>query len=131
MEICVNDTKTQKKQNKQRSSNRQLGAEKEALAAEYLQEQGYRLLTRNFACRQGELDLIACKDGYLVFIEVKFRKNNRYGRAEEAVTAKKQERMQRAALYYLYKERLPQDTPCRFDVVAINQDSIEIIENAF
>ena len=71
MEICVNDTKTQKKQNKQRSSNRQLGAEKEALAAEYLQEQGYRLLTRNFACRQGELDLIACKDGYLVFIEAR------------------------------------------------------------
>ena len=131
MEICVNDTNTVNRQMEQKTSTRQIGAEKEKLAAVYLQEQGYEIVAYNFSCRQGELDLIARKNEYLVFVEVKYRKNNRFGIAEEAVTAKKQLRMQKAAQYYLYKANLSQNTPCRFDVVAINQNDMELIENAF
>lgn len=131
MEICVNDTNILLRQTTPNPSTRQIGAEKERLAASYLQEHGYAIITCNFTCRQGELDLIARKNEYLVFVEVKYRKNNRFGKAEEAVTAKKQLRMQKAAQYYLFKANLPQNTPCRFDVVAINQDEIELIENAF
>ena len=131
MEICVNNIKTQNEQIKKKISSRQIGAEKEKLAAAYLQEHGYEIIACNFMCRQGELDLIARKNEYLVFVEVKYRNSNRFGKAEEAVTVRKQMRMQKAAQYYLYKERLPQNIPCRFDVVAINQDEIELIENAF
>ena len=131
MEICVSDTNTSNIQTNLKTSTRQIGTEKEKLAAAYLQEHGYEIVAYNFSCRQGELDLIARKNEYLVFVEVKYRKNNRFGKAEEAVTARKQMRMQKAAQYYLYKANFPQNTPCRFDVVAINQEHIELIENAF
>lgn len=121
----------QNRQREQNFSTRQIGTEKEKLAATYLQEQGYEIVAYNFTCRQGELDLIARKNEYLVFVEVKYRKNNRFGKAEEAVNVRKQTRMQKAAQYYLYKEKISQNTPCRFDVVAINQDEITLIENAF
>lgn len=131
MEICVNNTNTLNRQPKSKISTRQIGTEKEQLAVAYLQAHGYEIITCNFTCRQGELDLIARKNEYLVFVEVKYRNSNRFGKAEEAVTAKKQLRMQKAAQYYLYKANLPQNTPCRFDVVAINQEEFTLIENAF
>ena len=127
----MNNTNTSNIQMKPKTSTRQIGAEKEKLAAAYLQEHGYEILACNFSCKQGELDLIAHKNEYLVFVEVKYRKNNRFGKAEEAVTVRKQLRMQKAAQYYLYKANLPQNTPCRFDVIAINGETIELFENAF
>ena len=130
-ENFVNHSHQSNRRMEQKTSTRQIGAEKEQLAAAYLQKQGYEIIDCNFTCKQGELDLIARKDEYIVFVEVKYRKNNRFGKAEEAVTAKKQLRMQKTAQYYLYKSNFPQNTPCRFDVVAINQEQIELIENAF
>ena len=130
-EDFLKDTHKSNRQIKPKTSTRQIGAEKEQLAVAYLQEQGYEIIACNFVCRQGEIDLIARKSPYLIFIEVKYRKSNRFGSAEEAVTMKKQMRIQKAAQYYLYKEKIPQNTPCRFDVVAINQEQIELIENAF
>lgn len=127
----VNDTNKSTRQIELKMSTRQIGTEKERLAAAYLQEQGYEIIACNFVCRQGEIDLIARKSPYLIFIEVKYRKSNRFGSAEEAVTMKKQIRIQKAAQYYLYKKKIPQNTPCRFDVVAINHEQIELIENAF
>lgn len=69
-------------------NKRTIGADKEQLAAEYLIDNGYTVLERNFRSRTGEIDIIASKDNYLVFIEVKYRSNTRYGASVEAVNYK-------------------------------------------
>ena len=112
-------------------NKRQLGGEKEALAAGYLQGRGYEVLERNYYCPAGEIDLIA-KDGCcLVFIEVKYRRDGRYGLPEEAVTVKKRRTIYRAAQYYMKERHTGENRPCRFDVVAILGDQITLVSNAF
>lgn len=110
------------------------GAAAEDVACRYLEAQGFVLVTRNFRCRGGELDLIMRDGEYLVFIEVRSRSYTRYGAPAESVTRTKQRRLLRAAALYLQRQR--QDLPCRFDVVAILQASnhepqIEWIRDAF
>lgn len=112
-------------------NKRNLGAEKEQMAAEFLEKQGYRILEKNFRCRQGEIDLIARDGRYLVFVEVKYRADGRSGEPEEAVNASKQYVIRRVAAYYLYRNRLPESTPCRFDVVGIKGEEIRLTKNAF
>lgn len=75
--------------------NRTLGAQGEALASEYLEQQGFRIITRNWRCRHGELDLIALERGTLVAIEVKTRSGTGYGSPLEAITARKASRLRR------------------------------------
>lgn len=112
-------------------NRRRVGYEQETKVQEYLQTQGYEILARNFYTKHGEIDLIAKKDGYLVFVEVKYRADGRYGAPEEAVDYRKQKKIIAAAQYYLYKNRIPVDTPCRFDVAGVTGDEIRITENAF
>lgn len=112
-------------------NKRKLGAEWETRVTEFLIENGYQIIARNFFCRQGELDIIAKNEGYLTFIEVKYRKNERFGNPAEAVTPTKQKRMRMAARVFLYQKHYPEDTPCRFDVVGVLNDSIKLIQNAF
>lgn len=113
-------------------NKRQVGGAYEKAAAEYLTGQGFRILEQNFYSRYGEVDIIA-KDGrYLVFIEVKYRKDDSCGSPLEAVTARKQKRICRTALYYCTKKGYGDRTPCRFDVVAIEGECEVIhIKNAF
>lgn len=112
-------------------NKRQTGTEYELIASEYLEEKGYEIIERNYRCRQGEIDLIA-KDGtYLVFIEVKYRKNAAMGMAEEAVTLKKQKVIRSVARYYLLTKHQAAGIPCRFDVVGITGTMINLIQNAF
>lgn len=112
-------------------NKRQLGGQKEELAAAYLQDRGYEILERNYYCAAGEIDLIA-KDGrYLVFIEVKYRKDGRFGLPEEAVTPGKCRTIYRAAQYYMKERHTGGNRPCRFDVVAILGDRIALIPDAF
>lgn len=116
----------------ERSNRRRIGSEKEQLAAEYLEKRGFQILNRNFYCRQGEIDLIAeSPEHILVFIEVKYRKNDRNGLPEEAVTISKQRRIKKAAQVYLYYHREKTEKECRFDVVSILGEEIRLIENAF
>ena len=112
-------------------NKREIGSEKEARAAKYLEQAGMRILARNFRCRQGEIDLIGREGRTLLFIEVKYRNSGRSGSAAEAVTPKKQSVIRSVAQYYLFSRRIPQDTPVRFDVVAIDQKSIRWITDAF
>lgn len=112
-------------------NRRQLGTEKEKLAEEKLIAAGYEILERNFRCRQGEIDRIARHKGYLVFIEVKYRKGIKNGYPEEAVDGKKQKIICRTAVYYLRRQGLGEHTPCRFDVVAITGADVRIYQNAF
>lgn len=112
-------------------SRRYVGNRQESRVQEFLQGQGYEILARNFYTRRGEIDLIAKKDGYLVFVEVKYRADERFGVPEEAVDYRKQKKIIGAARCYMYQHRLPVDTPCRFDVAGVLGDEIRITENAF
>ena len=112
-------------------NNRQTGAAYEQLAADYLMEQGYEILERNFRCRQGEIDIIAREKAYLCFVEVKFRRGNGCGSPLAAVTERKQKKILQVARYYLMRNSLPLDTACRFDVVAVANTEITLIRNAF
>lgn len=112
-------------------STRQTGAEKEALAVVYLEKQGFTVRERNFRCRQGEIDIIGEDGEYLVFLEVKYRKNRSYDSALAAVGEAKKRRICRTADYYRYRKHISQDTPVRYDVVGIQGEEIIWIKNAF
>lgn len=112
-------------------NKRSLGSRYEDMASAFLEQQGYEILERNFRDRHGEIDIIA-KDGrYLVFVEVKYRRNRKKGYPEEAVGFHKQQHIRSAARYYLYSRHYGEDTPCRFDVVSILGEEIRVIQNAF
>jgi putative endonuclease len=98
--------------------NRQVGLRGENLAADYLAAKGYELLARNVRTEAGEIDLIARKDGLLVFVEVKTRGSDRFGAPEEAITPLKQQRMADAAELWLAAH--PEETgDWQLDVIAI------------
>lgn len=79
-------------------------------------------MTQNFRCKQGEIDIIGTHEGYIVFVEVKFRGNNKKGSPEEAVGIKKQRIICKVATYYLYIHQYEACKPVRFDVIAIGMD---------
>lgn len=112
-------------------NKRSIGTKYETLACSYLEEQGYEILERNFRCRIGEIDIIAWDGGYLVFIEVKYREKEGCGQAVYAVSSKKQQVISKVAAFYLLKKRLSESTPCRFDVVAIDGNKLQLYKNAF
>lgn len=86
---------------------------------------------QNFRCRQGEIDLIGYDGEYLVFFEVKYRSGNSKGSAGEAVGFMKQKKICRVADYYRMLHHCAEDTPIRFDVVAVEEGRVEWIKNAF
>ena len=116
---------------------RELGRFGEERAARFLRLRGYRIVETNYACRSGEIDLIARRGRYIVFVEVKLRKNAEHGEAREFVTFSKQRRVISAAELWLMK------TGCelqpRFDVIEVyapegtdtRRPLIRHLENAF
>ena len=107
-------------------NRRKEGAYYENLVAEYLKTQGYEILEKNYRCRIGEIDLIAKEGETLVFVEVKYRRNDKMGNPKEAVDRKKQKKISMTASYYLMR-----DIPCRIDVAAVLGEQIEVVKNAF
>lgn len=112
-----------------------LGREGEDIAASFLTRNGYVVLTRNYRCRHGEVDIIARQKDVLVFIEVKTRTGLDFDCPAAAVTLKKQRQISMTAEYYLATAHLF-DTPARFDVVSIlisphQHPVVELIPNAF
>lgn len=97
---------------------KKLGNLGEKLAAEYLEKKKYKIIEKNFYCKQGEIDIIAKNKNELVFIEVKTRSNTNFGTPSEAVDYKKQKHIYKAAKYYLYKNKIS-EIPIRFDVIEI------------
>ncbi len=112
-------------------NRRKEGAYYENLVAEYLKTQGYEILEKNYRCRIGEIDLIAKEGETLVFVEVKYRRNDKMGDPKEAVDQKKQKKISMTASYYLMRECGRMDIPCRFDVAAVLGEQIEVVKNAF
>ena len=103
----------------ERPSTRRLGDRGEDLAVRHLKRQeGYRVVERNLRNSGGELDLVAWDGQTLCFVEIKLRRQLEYGGAAQAVDARKQERVRRAAEAYLqhWQGEVPE---CRFDVVTV------------
>lgn len=109
------------------------GQQAEQAACAYLLQQGLTLVTRNYRCRRGEIDLVMRHEKSLVFVEVRYRKNHRFGGALESITPKKQQKIRITALHYMQKHKT--DDNARFDVIAITgngeQQRFEWIRNAF
>jgi putative endonuclease len=111
-----------------------LGEEGERVAERYLKKKGYVLVEKNYRCHGGELDLIVLDRRVVVFVEVKTRTGRGFGSPFEAVEARKQKRMIRAAQFFLTQKGLHQ-RDARFDVVGVSWPGrdpvVEHIENAF
>ena len=98
-------------------ANKLSGAWGEALAAEYLRKKHYKIVAAGYHCRFGEIDLIVEDRRYIVFVEVKLRKNGSFARAMEYVDRYKQDRIRTTASMYLAQN--PTHLQPRFDVVEI------------
>jgi putative endonuclease len=120
----------------ERISPQQSGQAAEALARQFLEQRGLRLLAQNWRCRLGELDLVMLDSDTVVFVEVRYRLYSAWGGAAESVDARKREKLSRAAQHFLQQESRWARHPCRFDVIAITADSqapapLNWIQNAF
>ena len=94
-----------------------MGAWGESLAAAYLQKKRYQLLATGYRCRYGEIDLIVADRNYIVFVEVKLRKSDKFASAMEFVDRNKQNRIRTTAEIYLSQNETPLQP--RFDVIEI------------
>ncbi|MDP4132623.1 MAG: YraN family protein [Bacillota bacterium] len=119
---------------------RKLGNIGEEAAVKLLKKQGYKIIDRNYTVRGGEIDIIAKDKDTLVFVEVKLRKNDSFGRPSEFVDIYKQKKLIYAAECYINSNKL-NNPSCRFDIVeiigsindreALKISEFNIIKNAF
>ncbi len=110
-----------------------IGKKAEYLAADFLEKNGYRIIKRNYSTKFGEIDIIALKENYLCFIEVRSRTSIDFGLPEESLTSAKKRHLELAARDFIKAKNL-KDPVCRFDMVCIlfdkNQSPVSIkIEN--
>ncbi len=106
------------------------GARAESLAADALRVRGYQVLEQRFRYRHSDVALVARRGAVIVFVEVKSRCDDRYGAAAEAVTARKQASLVRAASVWLSRHAWPWDA-VRFDVITVSDGRLEWLEDAF
>lgn len=117
------------------SPRQRQGHAAETRASRYLAAQGLQILARNLRCKAGEIDLAARDAHILVFVEVRERHHPRFGGAAASVNRDKQEKLLRAARYFLprisqacFDGRIP---ACRFDVICIDNGRLDWLKNAF
>jgi len=111
-------------------TTRAIGLEAESRAERELVRLGYRILDRNYRARRGELDLVAEDAGVVCFVEVRSRGRVDLGRPEETIGPEKRRRIALAAEEWLLAH--PRGEPiCRFDVVAIDEEGITVLRDAF
>lgn len=101
----------------------------EEKAEKYLKNKKYKILEKNYRCLYGEIDIIAEYKKTLVIVEVKYRKNENYGKGYESVGYTKQQKIIKTTEYYINEKSIKM--PVRFDVISIDNDEITHIENAF
>ncbi len=102
-----------------RTDKKLVGDNIEDKAVAYLSSIGLKIVAQNYLCKMGEIDIIAREKDTLVFIEVRYRKNNHFGGSAFSVNQSKQKRVVKAAAHYLQSHRLTNKISCRFDVMAI------------
>lgn len=112
------------------SSNVDIGKQGEKMAVGYLRRRLYKVLETNFTTQAGEIDIIARRGSYVVFVEVKYRSDTSKGLPREAVTQRKQDKIKKTALYYIAQNKLD-NVDYRFDVIEILGKKIVHIKNAF
>lgn len=115
----------------QQRHKRAIGDEKERLAERFLSREGASVLERNFTGPKGEIDLILKHKDYVIFTEIRYRKNRSFGGAAASVSTAKQRKIIATAQHFLQSQPQWQRSPCRFDVIAIDGDSINWIKDAF
>jgi putative endonuclease len=103
----------------------------EGAALSFLRASGLRLVQANFLCRHGEIDLVMREGPTLVFVEVRYRRDARFGGAAASVTAAKRRKLISAAHLWLGWHPHDAHRPCRFDVLAFEGDTVEWIRGAF
>ena len=114
----------------ERRSTRSKGRQGEEIAVEYLKNNGYRIVEKNYRNCFGEIDVVAQEGATVVFVEVKTKNTPCYDHPAAAVDLRKQQRLCKVAATYIIKKRLTHH-PVRFDVVSIYGEKIEVIKNAF
>lgn len=110
--------------------SREVGNEGEDMAVGALSAAGYKILERNYTCRVGEIDIVAEKDGFVCFVEVKYRNPRGFGTAIDAITKTKMRKILMAARDYLYQTQQP-EVDYRIDAVLIDGNKIEIVPNIY
>ncbi|MDC1435751.1 YraN family protein [Gammaproteobacteria bacterium] len=107
----------------------------EKLALKYLKKQGLKFLQNNYHCRLGEIDLVMHDQGYIVFIEVRYRENSAFGNGLDTVNKSKQQKLIKTAQLYLIQNGLYEKVPTRFDVISISRSKLKPelswVKNAF
>jgi putative endonuclease len=116
-------------QKKRDDEHLKIGKQGEKLAVKYLKKEGYKILKRNYKCQFGEVDIIASFGDEVVFVEVKTRTSDIFGRPNEAVDRNRKNRYVNCARYYFAGKRLQGNV--RFDVIEVYQKEINHIESAF
>ena len=96
----------------------EIGKLGEEIVTQYLNQKGYKIIERNFTCKQGEIDIICIDKKELVFIEVKTRTNDKFGKPVEAVDVNKKKHLFKAIKYYLYSRNLENEY-VRIDVIEV------------
>jgi len=112
-------------------ARRRLGDAGEDAVAGWYRANGYRVVARNWRCRDGELDLVMARGRQLVFCEVKARSDDRFGAPAEAVTRAKQARIRRLAARWLDEAATVRAGVIRFDVAGVLDGRVEVLEGAF
>ena len=122
-------------------NSRVFGEALESRANRFLRSRGLKLLCRNYRSRYGEIDLIMVDSGTLVFVEVRYRRNEKFGGAIDSVTTAKQKKIRLTAAHYLQSHPQLQVSNCRFDVIGLSQTNasadpvaglhVDWIKNAF
>ena len=140
----------QRPQHRRAATNRSLGASAAArvargkwaedLVSRWYEQHGYVIVARNWRCKRGELDVVACKDSVLVVCEVKARASNSFGTPAEAVTPAKQLKVRRATADFRQSLRASSDPVAslvniartvRFDVACVLGTQLEMLEDIF
>ncbi len=113
------------------TNKRKIGFDYEDIAAKFLESKGYKIIAKNFTSKSGEIDIIAADNDYLIFVEVKYRKNDKYGHPLESINYKKQQRIINTSKYYMLINNYDENTPVRYDVVGIFKDGIILLQDSF
>jgi putative endonuclease len=104
-------------------------------ACKYLLQHGLKMVSSNYRCRFGEIDLIMQENSQLVFVEVRLRNNPDFGDGAESITKHKIKRLVSTAEYFLLQHPEYRDAPCRFDVISLSgkpsNPGVEWIQDAF
>jgi putative endonuclease len=112
---------------------RQIGLNAEQRAVQYLRTAGLQIVQRNYACRMGEIDIVARHGTTLAIVEVQLRSTQRYGGAAASITRAKRRRLVLATRHLLARYPMLQRMPVRFDAVLVppGDGAIEWLRGAF